>query len=132
MRVTYELSGSLAMRCIVRCSTKASSLLIISLIMFLININEENASLVARGCLAIGGHFAPQALYRGYPEVLFVIIFTSIVLETWLFLVGLLHIIDICIGKAVGCYCWRWAFMAPSRVQLVLSSQVNRAGEEDE
>ena len=131
MRATYELSGNLAMRCIERCSIKASSFLIISLIMFLININEENACLVARGCLAIGGHFAPQALYREYPEVLFVIIFTTIVLETWLFLVGLLHIVDICIGKAAGCDCWRLAFMAPSCVQLVLGSQVNRAGEED-
>ena len=131
MRLTYELGGNFPMRCMERCSIKASSLLIIGLIIFLININEENASLVARGCLAIGGHFAPQALYRGYPEVLFVIVFTSIVLETWLFLVGLLHIIDICIGKAVGCHCWRLAFMAPSCVQLVLGSQVNRAGEED-
>ena len=130
MRVTYELDGNLPMRCMERCSIKVSSLLIISLIMFLININEENASLVARGCLAIGGHFAPQALYRGYPEVLFVIIFTSIIFETWVLLVGLLHIIDICIGKAAGCYCWRLAFMASSCIQLVLGVQVNRAREE--
>ena len=119
------------MRCWVRCSIKAGGYLTAFFSILLIDIYEDNASLVARGCLAIGGHFAPQALYREYPEVLFVIIFTTIVLETWLFLVGLLHIVDICIGKAAGCDCWRLAFMAPSCVQLVLGSQVNRAGEED-
>ena len=79
----------------------------IGLSFLLININEENASHVARGYLSVDGHLEPKLPYRIYPEVLFDITFVPIVFVMWLLLVGLLHLKDFCIGAPAGCLCWR-------------------------